>query len=211
MFKYMLIAGSAALLILGSLLAGSDSASAHERRNVLSYTFVVGFLNEPALLNEPNSLDLRISRTADSAAVEGLEATLKAEVKAQGKTLALEIKRRFGAPGAYNAYFMPTAAGEYTFHIFGTIEGNAVDETFTSSPNTFSSVNAPVGFPEAYAAPSAGNGLSETIGSLEERVVNLEAKGSDDSGTAMAVGIVGIIVGALGLAAGGFAITRSKA
>jgi hypothetical protein len=195
--------GGLAMMLAGALILTTANAIAHERREVGEYTFVVGFLNEPALLNEPNSLDLRISKTADQSPVEGLEETLKASVSAQGKDLDLEVKRRFGTPGAYNAYFMPTAEGEYSFHITGTIEGKDVDEVFTSGPDTFSSVEAPNGFPVAYSDSTTG------LSSLQERVVTLETDDSgSDSGTTL--GIIGIVLGALGLGAGGLAFVRAN-
>ena len=44
--------------------------------------------------------------------------------------------------GSYRSVFFPTAPGDYTFHITGEIEGNPVDESFTSSPEGFDSVQA---------------------------------------------------------------------
>src|SRR5690606_32924961 len=43
-------------------LAAAPGASAHERRAVGDYEIVIGFLNEPAIVEEPNGLDLRVSR-----------------------------------------------------------------------------------------------------------------------------------------------------
>jgi hypothetical protein len=196
-----LMLGGIAMMLACALVLNTTSATAHERREVLEYTFVVGFINEPALLNEPNSLDLRISRTADEAPIEGLEETLSVTVSAQGQELELEVEARFRTPGAYNGHFMPTAAGEYTFHVTGTIEGNEIDETFTSGPDTFSTVDPPIGFPVAYSDAGA------EFSSLEERIVTLE--NDDDSGSGATLGIIGIVVGALGLAAGGLAFVRS--
>jgi hypothetical protein len=74
--------------------------------------------------------------------VVGLDQTLKAEVIFGDQKMELTLEPRWQTPGAYDAYFFPTAAGDYTFHIFGEIEGTAVDESFTSSPEGFSSVEA---------------------------------------------------------------------
>src|SRR3954451_20736844 len=103
----------------GALLLGG-SASAHERRNVGPFSFVVGWVNEPALLNQPNSVDLRITRTADSQPVVGAEKTLKVEIQAGGQKLAADLSPRFGTPGAYNANLTPTKTGSFTFVFSGT-------------------------------------------------------------------------------------------
>ena len=48
------------MLAAGALLACAGLASAHEHRDVGNYTLVVGFLDEPAIANEPNGLSLRV-------------------------------------------------------------------------------------------------------------------------------------------------------
>lgn len=200
--KSALLAASAFAIVFGSYLTTTTVSEAHERRAVGSYTFVVGFLTEPALLNEPNSLDLRISKTEDASPVTGLNTTLKFAVTANGKTTEVPIAARFNTPGAYNAYFMPTFEGEYSFRIYGTIEGNNVDEKFTSGPGTFSSVAAPNAFPNAI------DEASEDTNEFEARILALESDdGGSDSGTLF--GIIGIIVGAAGLLVGGIALSRS--
>jgi len=92
--------------------------------------------------------------------------------------------------------FIPTAAGPYTFHLTGTIEGNPIDEKFTSSPTGFNEVqDVSTGqFPNQLPA-----------------VADLAAqaqKGSDAAGQvpiALALGGVGLVVGlvALGIALAG--------
>src|SRR5688500_7152824 len=62
-----------------SLTALVPSAEAHERRQVGDLTFVVGFLNEPAYLEEANGASVRVTR-ADGTPVEGLQQSLKVEV-----------------------------------------------------------------------------------------------------------------------------------
>ena len=77
MGRLTLLAVSVLALVAGALLTTAATGSAHERRTVGAYNFVVGWLNEPALINEPNAIDLRVSRAADASAVTGLEQTLK--------------------------------------------------------------------------------------------------------------------------------------
>jgi len=168
--------GLIGLLALATPLA----ASAHEQRDVANGTYrvVVGFLNEPAFVDQQNGLDLRVSKPevapvtpaasdedAVGAPVEGLADTLKVEVIFGDQTMELPLEPRFRDPGAYRGIFFPTAEGDYTFHIFGDIEGTAVDETFTSSPEGFGSVESiePLQFPKK-ASTQAGD--SVVVGSL---------------------------------------------
>ena len=99
------------LLGLGLLLVGPGTASAHERRAVGAYTFVVGFLKEPAFEGETNGIDLRIMRTGSEDPVDGADKTVKAEVVVGPNSLPLELRPRFRQPGAYNAEFVPTRPG----------------------------------------------------------------------------------------------------
>jgi hypothetical protein len=202
---------------------------AHEHRDVGEYSLVVGFLTEPALAGEPNGLELRVSRHAEGASpqgeeehadeeeagtpVEGLESTLQAEVIVGGgaETMPLELEPRFGQPGAYVAHFIPTRAGDYSFRIFGTIEGMEIDEVFDSGPETFSPVNdtADLQFPDK--VPSAAQ-LDEAVRRLEQRLVALEASGSDEGRANLAVGlgIAGLVAGAGGLVTGFVALARAR-
>jgi hypothetical protein len=122
------------------------------------------------------------------APVAGLEKTLKAEVIYGDQTMELSLEPRWNTPGAYNGYFFPMKPGDYSFRIYGTIDGAQVDETFTSSPTTFGPVEdpAPLEFPKATAA-SADAGM--TAGFLT---------GDRAPGVGTAVGIVALL-GAAGL------------
>src|SRR5581483_3946203 len=106
------------------------------------YTMEFGFLNEPAYLGQPNGLFLDVRKYASGGTqpVDNLAGTLKAEVSKDGKTMPLTLVPQEGQPGVYTASFFPTATGDYTFRVFGTIDGAPVDESMTSSPTTFDPV-----------------------------------------------------------------------
>jgi len=129
-------------IVVSSFAFSSNVALGHERRNVGPYTFVVGWLVEPAYVNNLNALDLTVSETQGAKAVEGLEKTLQAEVIVGGaaKTMPLKVAPRFGLPGKYQGQVLPTKTGDYSFHIFGTVGTTKVDEKFESGPNTFGGV-----------------------------------------------------------------------
>jgi len=207
---------AALALIIGAGLLVQGSASAHERRVVGEYQFVVGFLNEPSLAGQPNGLFLRISlateatpateeEEAGGVPVEGAEETLTAEVIVGGGAAkkTLELEPEFGQPGAYAGRFIPTLAGDYSFHIFGDINGDAIDETFSSGPETFDSVEpaADLQFPN----PVPDNA---ELKSQIDALANKSSGGSDD--TARTLGIIGIIAGVVGAAVGGYAIAASR-
>ncbi|MCC6703466.1 MAG: hypothetical protein IT334_01235 [Thermomicrobiales bacterium] len=142
-----------ALLVVAALFAALApfSTTAHEHRHVGDYEFVVGFLNEPAVSNELNGLDLRISAPVADATpnadgdvetepVAGLETSLQAEVIFGDQRMNLTLAQVWNTPGSYYANFIPTQPGDYSFHVWGTIDGVEIDETFTAGPGTFSTV-----------------------------------------------------------------------
>lgn len=197
--------------LLGLLLATvalPGTASAHERRDLAAgkYQAVVGFLNEPAVENQMNGLDLTVTSKTEQIdgtpkPIEGLEKTLKAQVIYGGgaQTKDLEVERRFGQPGKYAAHFQPTRSGDYTFRVYGEIEGQRIDERFSSSPTTFSSVEplAELQFPEQVGVPA----------NLQSRLDAAQSKAD----TAQLLGVGGLIVGLLGLGTAAYALTRRPA
>jgi hypothetical protein len=220
-FVYLPAVTLAALALMLGAVAG---ASAHEHRAVGNYELTIGFLNEPALLNEPNGLSLEVMFFPDGVPteeeegthaeeegepVEGLEETLQAEVIVGGgaNTKQLQLEAAFGEPGAYEGMFIPTLAGDYTFHIFGEIDGTPVDESFDSGPETFSSVEGleDLQFPNTVADPAT---LSSTVQELQTKVDSLDSGDSSSDSTARTLGVVGIVAGLLGLGAGGFAALK---
>ncbi len=177
-------------------LSAGGVASAHEHREVGKYEFIVGFQNEPALVNQPNGISLRVVDTSaqtedepEGKPVEGLEKTLKAEVIQGNDTMSVPLRAAFGEPGTYLGDFIPTKEGDYIFHFTGTINGEAIDERFESGPDRFSSVEGitELQFPEKQ--PS----MTELQSSL--------ADARDTASQARMIGYVGLGVGTLGLLA----------
>ena len=127
---------------------------------------------------------------------------------ATGESRDMDLRERFGAPGQYISEFIPTATGAYEFHVTGTIDELTIDETFTSGRTTFDEV-APADSIQFPIALRSGRELQGAVEGVSDRVgqATLAAADADDSAsTAAILGIAGIILGALGLAAGGGAI-----
>jgi hypothetical protein len=140
----VLAAVAAFAVVVTSFMVSTNVALGHERRVIGPYTFVVGWLNEPAYANTINSLDLTVTETTGAKPVEGLEKTLKAEVTFGGIAAAqpLALAARFGLPGHYSGYVLPTRTGDYTFHISGLVGTMNVDEKFESGPGRFGSIES---------------------------------------------------------------------
>lgn len=154
------------VLVLGLIAA---PALAHEGREVGEYSIVFGWRVEPAYTGQVNGPEIFVSRHSHEAAEEhseeaeatpemdsehtneeaheeagemitGLEDTLQIEVSFGPATRVLNLRAVWNDPGHYTADLMPMMPGDYTFRVFGTIEGVEVDETFTSADGEFSPV-----------------------------------------------------------------------
>lgn len=187
--------GAALMLVLFMLMP--TAALAHERRDVGKLQFVVGWSAEPALLGEPNGLELRIADKATGNPVEGAEKTLKASIAfGGGQPKELPLRARFGQKGAYHADVVPTRAGSYVFTFSGTVGDQTVKEKFESGPGRFDDVKplADVQFPQT--VPYAGE--------MAAQLQAADAKASQ----AAAFGYVGTGLGLLGLVVGSAAFVR---
>ena len=101
------------------LLLTAAPVLAHEEREVDGYDVEVGFMNEPVFVGDKSGLEFFVNK--DDQPVTGLEKTLKAEVIYGTTKRDLPLDARLGEAGAYESVFIPTAAGQYTFHIYGTM------------------------------------------------------------------------------------------
>jgi hypothetical protein len=176
--------GVAGLLVL----AVAAPAFAHEEREVAGDSWEVGLIDEPVYVGQKSGLEFFVNK--GDTPVEGLAKTLKAEVIVGEAKRDLPIKARFDEKGAYESVFIPTASGKYTFHIYGTVEGNAVDESFTSSPDGFNEVQEATSGQFPVTLPTAAE-------------LSAEAKKGADAASqatiAVALGAAGLIAGLLAL------------
>lgn len=189
-------------------------ALAHEARAVGAYRFLVGWGAEPAYVGQQNSVQLVLT-TAAGKAVTDLGDSLQVEVIYQSQTTTLSLEPTFdpdsgfGTPGDYRAWFFPTAPGDYTFHFTGTIGSQTVDERFTSGPQTFD----PVGDPTEVEFPVKNPTLTElgaAVSRLNPRIDAAAADAKHEASGARTVGVIGIIVGAVGIALAITALGRSR-
>jgi hypothetical protein len=179
-------AGAAATLLTFGL---ASSVLAHEERTVGGYDLEVGFIAEPVYVGERSGLEIHV--TKDDKPVEGLETTLKAQVIFGSQQRDLTLSAREEDPGWYESVFIPTAAGKYTFHLTGTIEGQAIGQSFTSSPTGFDEVH------------EAASGQFPNVLATTTEVAADARKGADAAAQlplAIGLGAAGAVLGLVALA-----------
>jgi hypothetical protein len=200
---------SVAAALLGVLALPAPAALAHEGRTQGDLEMEVGFGTEPAYAGQPNSVQLILVH--DGKPVVDLGGTLDVEVSFGDQTQQFTLEPNFavgefGDPGDFRAWFIPTRAGRYTFHFTGTIQGEDVDQTFTSGPKTFGDVEDSQQIQFPVQDPTNGE-LAERIDqevprltSATDEVRAAAAAADDDASSAQTFAIAALVVGALGLA-----------
>jgi hypothetical protein len=195
-----------ATLAIASINA--PAVDAHERRTVAGqYTFVVGFINEPAIAGQVNGIDLRITNAQTNEPVEGVEKTLKADVSVGQDMKTYDLRARFGQRGAYTATLIPTKPGVWTFRFYGEINGTRIDERFESGPGRFNDVEAVAAYEfPAQAREDALASINGTEAAAEAQRA-LEAA-QDARRTGIAVGAAGLVAGLAGIGLAAVALSR---
>ena len=194
MFKR--IGRGAVIGVVLTMVVGTGAVMAHESRDVGEHTYIVGFIDEPVFTGQKSGLEFGAFHGEEP--LEGLELTLDASVTFGDETRDLGIEPRFGEPGWYESVFFPTAAGAYTFRIFGDIEGEAFDESFTSGDDTFSEVGDVTGDQFPVQFPSTGDVV---------RDAEAGAAAATTATIALVLGVAGLLAG---LAALGLALARRR-
>lgn len=130
----------------------------------------------------------------DEVGVNGLEGALRAELIFGSRKKEFALEPLAGREGGYTVAFIPTEPGDYTWRIFGEIEGTPVDVSLTSAPDTFSPVapKAELSFPVAEASPQE---LAAAAAAAAQRAQIALIVG----GAGALLGVVGLVVGLIGL------------
>jgi hypothetical protein len=176
----ILVVLAAVAAVTAGLMFVHAPARAHGDLEFGDYVLEIGFLTEPALVGQPNGLDLIVTNHDTGEGVNGLADSLHAEIIYGSQSLELPLRPREAGDGAYTADVIPTEPGEYTWHIWGNIEGTEVDAELASGPNSFSDVEMPTAY--AFPYPLA------TARELQQQVQ-----------TALYVGVVGATFGVISL------------
>ncbi len=190
MKKHTFLSLIGVILAMALALGLASIAFAHGSTQVGDYNLEFGFHNEPVYQGDSNGLDLFVTNLKTNEKVNGLESTLQAEIIFGDSTKKLTLAPQDGVDGGYTAPVIPTVLGDYTFHIFGSINGTPVDVQMTSSPTTFGSAESKTDYQFPVAEPSVADVQAQSAATASMARV------------ALVVGIVGVILGIVALVVG---------
>jgi hypothetical protein len=211
-----------AVLAIAVLVLVPGIAAAHAERSVGPFDLEIGFLGEPAYVGVPNAVFLDLSKGGEP--VTDLGDALTVTVGFGDQTSDPFVFEPLEEPGQYQAPFVPSQAGAYTFTLAGTLEGVTFDLSLTSGPKTFDEVQDLAGatFPPVQAPTNAdlasriqqeSDRTKTAIAAAATQAEAAAASAQDAADSAKTIGIVGVVVGAVGLIFGvvAFMATRKRA
>jgi len=185
------LAAAAACLATAALAVGP--VAAHTGHEIGEYIVEIGWVHEPAYVAQPNAVQVTIVHHADESPVTDLAAddlvVVVSTAGVDGPSLALipafDAEEGIGPLGEYDAAIVPTAPGDYTFHLTGSIHGTAVDLTVTSSDETFDPVVASNDLEFPAALPNLAE-IGTRLDRIDARIAALQSAGpgSGDQGAA---------------------------
>ena len=185
------------------VLLGARPAFAHGTRGQGDLKFTVGWANEPALVGQPNAVQLELVH--DGAPVRGAEETLKVTVSiGDESTDPLELRTVFDSPGEYRADLIPTVVGGYTFHFTGTVDDEKVDQSFVSPKDGFDEVEGTSGIAFPKQAPTTTE-LAAKLASMERDISDANTAAT----RARFIGFVGVLIAVAGIGLGFFSRRRA--
>ena len=176
-------------------------------------------LPDARMLNERPDLALFVPaeivvNLGNEKPISGADDTLKVQVSfGDQKTPMLPLNASDEQPGEYLAPLIPDRPGNYTFHFVGTVAGQAIDQSFTSSPTTFD----PVGNSSQIQFPVKDPSVSDVAGLVDRLGPRVDSSAADASAAQAAAaqartfGTAGLVLGAIGTILGiGGLMKRSR-
>jgi hypothetical protein len=187
----------AVMALAGLLLLAARPVSAHEHVNVGPYGFTVGWLDEPAIADVKNGLDMGVNKTLSNGTVVwvlGAENNLSAVIMSGPASSTQALAPQEGRDGWYTFPIIPTIAGSYSVRIVGTLGGTAINITVPlDDVQASSTVEFPVPNPTPSQLQGNDNTLSSQVSSLQSQV----ALATDVAAVAVVFGLAGVGVGLL--------------
>lgn len=199
--RVALAAVAASAIALGTI----HHASAHAVVQTGKLTVAIGWLHEPAYVGFDNAVQVLVKDAQGNPVDVITDKDLQVEVSLDAQKLSaqplvptFDSDTGLGLHGEYEFHLIPTAPGNYTFHVFGKIAGTTqIDETITASDKTFNAVqdqNA-AEFPGKVPAASEVGRKVDAVGTRVDTARLAAANANDAANRAMVVGIVALILG----------------
>jgi hypothetical protein len=169
----------------------APAASAHTGIEVGDYLVSVGWKNEPPYVGQPNAVQVTIVDSRDESPITDVPLdALSVVVSTAGQdspslplTAAFDAEEGTGPLGEYDAALVPTAPGDYRFHVTGMIHGTAVDIDLASGDETFDPVTGSSDLEFPAKLPNLTE-VATRLDRIDGRIAALQSAGPGSGGGA---------------------------
>jgi hypothetical protein len=168
------------LLLLFIVFMGIVYVSfAHISKTFGNTTVEVGWLSEPPLVSDLNSITLQVSKGAigNQTPVLNALANLSSSVKFGTITKQLEFEPSPTTDGGYEAKIIPTRIGPYNLSLQGDVKGQKVDSEFKIEDVESKGI---LSFPDSSIDTTNTNNINDQVQDVISRLSNDVQKGRDD-------------------------------
>jgi hypothetical protein len=159
-----------------------DVSFAHTSKTIGNATLEVGWLSEPPLVSDLNSITLQVTKGVSGNQTPVLNAlsNVSSSVKFGTMTKPLDFQPSPTTDGAYEAKIIPTRVGPYSVLLQGDVKGQKVDSEFKiediESKGIFS-------FPDSSIDTTNTNNLNEQVQNVISGLSNDVQNSRDDLNT----------------------------
>jgi len=209
MHRFVRRAAATAVALPLVLLLWPTAASAHEVRQVGKIKMTVGWQHEPTYAGAENAVQVFLHDAAGKPIDDlGNPTSLVVRVVygSQPPSAPLDLEPSWdpdtglGTHGEWDAALTPTEPGTYSFLFTGSVEGQPINQKFTSSDSTFDDVQSPSSI--EYPTKTQSNAeLGAGIVALQPRVAAVKSDASSaksSASTAITLSVIALVVAVAG-------------
>jgi len=156
-----------------------QTSFAHISKTFGNTTIEVGWLSEPPLAGDLNSITLQVNKEAsgEQTPVANALANLTLSVKSGTITKVLDFQPSPTTDGGYEGMVLPTRVGPYSLVVQGDVKGQKVDGDFKIEDVESKSIFS---FPDSSIDTASTNNINQQVQDGISKLSNDIQKGRDD-------------------------------
>jgi hypothetical protein len=156
-----------------------QTSFAHISKTFGNITIEVGWLSEPPLAGDLNSITLQVNKEAsgEQTPVANALANLTLSVKSGTITKVLDFQPSPTTDGGYEGMVLPTRVGPYSLVVQGDVKGQKVDWDFKIEDVESKSIFS---FPDSSIDTASANNINQQVQDGISKLSNDIQKGRDD-------------------------------
>ena len=175
-----------AILVAGSLILAfvfftsyTHVSFAHTSKTFGNTTIEIGWLTEPPLASDLNSVTVQVNNESNGEQSPVLNALANLTISAKYGTISkpLDFQPSPTTDGGYEAKILPTRVGPYTLVAQGDVKGQKVDGEFKIEDVESKSIFS---FPDSSIDTTSLNNQNEQVQDAISKLSNDVQKGNDD-------------------------------